>query len=124
MMNLKDISKAIEQIAQEKGREAEKVLGAVESSIAAAYKKEYGNRGEVIRSKFNAKSGELKFWQVKTVVDESTVRIVEEEPLLPGEGEAGPPRLGEAGPPRLGEAGPPRLGEAGPPRLGEAGPPR
>src|SRR3989344_6496196 len=89
MMNLKDISKAIEQIAQEKGLEAEKVLEAVESSIAAAYKKEYGNRGEVIRSKFNTKSGELKFWQVKTVVDESTIRIVEEESFLPGEGETG-----------------------------------
>src|SRR3989344_6072188 len=107
MMNLKDISKAIEQIAQEKGLEAERVLEAVESSIAAAYKKEYGNRGEGIRSKFNAKSGELKFWQVKTVVDESTVRIVEEEPLLPGEGEAGPPRLREspASTRRQGEAG-------------------
>lgn len=78
MFNLKDVSKAIEQIAQEKGLDPEKVLGAVEFSLASAYKKEYGERGEIIRAKFNPKSGDLKFWRVKTVVDESAVRVVEE----------------------------------------------
>lgn len=77
-MNLKDISKAIEQIAQEKGLDPAKVLEAIESSIAAAYKKEFGTRSEIIRAKFNTKSGELKFWQVKTVADETTVRILDE----------------------------------------------
>ncbi|MBI2035217.1 MAG: transcription termination/antitermination protein NusA [Candidatus Liptonbacteria bacterium] len=79
MFNLKDISKAIDQIADEKGLKKEAVLEAIESSIAAAYKKEYGKKGEIVKAKFNPESGELKFWQVKTVVDESTVRIMEEE---------------------------------------------
>src|SRR3989344_7461443 len=78
MFNLKDISKAIEQIAHEKGLDPQKVMEAIESSIAAAYKKEYGSRGEIVKAKFNLKSGELKFWQVKTVVDETTTRIIEE----------------------------------------------
>jgi N utilization substance protein A len=79
MLNVKDLSKAIKQVAEEKGLEPEKVLDAIESSIAAAYKKEYGTRGEIVKAKLDQKTGELKFWQVKTVVDETTVRFVEEK---------------------------------------------
>jgi len=78
MLDLKTIRKAIEQVVEEKGIDANKVLDAIESSVAAAYKKEYEKRGEVIRAKFDLKTGELKFWQVKTAVDETTVRFVEE----------------------------------------------
>lgn len=78
MIDLKNLRRAIEQIAEEKGIEAEKILEAIESSIAAAYKKDYEKKGEVIRAKFDLKTGELKFRQIKTVVDESTVRFVEE----------------------------------------------
>ncbi len=79
MFNLKELGKAIHQIAEEKGLDPARVLEAVESSLAAAYKKEYGKRGEVIRAKLDLKTGDIKFWQVKTVVDESTVRFVDEE---------------------------------------------
>lgn len=78
MLNLKDLSKAIKQVADEKALDPKKVLEVVESAIAAAYKREYGQRGEIIKAKLDAKTGELKFWQVKTVVDESTARFVEE----------------------------------------------
>lgn len=92
MFDLKAIKRALDQIAEEKGIEPSKVLEAIESSIAAAYKKEYGQKGEIIRAKFDVKTGELKFWKVKTVVDENTVRIVEEgeeepEPVKMEEGE-------------------------------------
>ncbi len=78
MLNLKDLSKAIKQVADEKALDPKKVLEVVESAIASAYKREYGQRGEIIKAKLDTKTGELKFWQVKTVVDESTVRFVEE----------------------------------------------
>jgi N utilization substance protein A len=83
-MNLKDLGKAVQQVADEKGLSAEKVLEAVEAAIASAYKKEYGKRGEVIKTKLDLKTGVMSFSQVKTVVDESTVRLVEEgeEPEL------------------------------------------
>lgn len=90
MFDLKTLKKAIEQIAEEKGIEASQILEAIESSIAAAYKKEHGKKGEIIKCKFDLKTGGLKFWQVKTVVDESTVRIVEESEEAPAE-EAGAP---------------------------------
>lgn len=78
-MNIKELGAAVQQIATEKGISAERVIGAIEAAIAAAYKKEYRKRGEVIRAKFEPKTGGLKFWQIKTVVDPSQVRIVEEE---------------------------------------------
>ncbi|HUX36155.1 MAG TPA: transcription termination factor NusA [Candidatus Paceibacterota bacterium] len=78
MLNLKDLSKAIKQVAEEKALDPKKVLEVVESAIAAAYKREYGQRGEIVKAKLDTKTGDLKFWQVKTVVDESTVRFVEE----------------------------------------------
>ena len=79
MFNLKDLSKAIKQVAEEKGLEPEQVLEAIESAIATAYKREYGHRGEIIKAKLDVKTGDLKFWQIKTVVDETTVRMHEEE---------------------------------------------
>lgn len=78
MFDLKNIKRAVDQIAEEKGIDPARILEAIESSIAAAYKKEYEKKGEVIKAKFDLKTGELKFWQVKTVVDESTVRIPKE----------------------------------------------
>src|SRR3989344_363629 len=75
MMDLKSLKKAVEQIADEKGIDATQVLEAIESSIAAAYKKEYRKKEEIVRCRFDLKNGELKFGQIKTVVDETTVRM-------------------------------------------------
>jgi len=77
-MDLKTLKRAIDQIADEKGIDPKKILEAIESSIAAAYKKEYEKKGEIIRAKFDVKTGALKFWQIKTVVDETTVRMPDE----------------------------------------------
>jgi N utilization substance protein A len=79
MLDIKELTKAVRQVAEEKGLEAEKIMDVIESSIAAAYKREFGQRGEVIKCKLNEKTGDLKFWQVKTVVDDTTVRFVNEE---------------------------------------------
>jgi N utilization substance protein A len=78
MLNIKELTKALKQVSEEKGLEPEKVLEVIESSIAAAYKKEYGERGEMVKCVVDQKTGELKFWQIKKVVDETTVRFVEE----------------------------------------------
>jgi len=79
-MNIKEMAAAIEQIAKEKGLQPERVMSAIETAIAAAYKKEYRKRSEVIRATFDIKNGDLSFVQVKTVVDPNEVRIVEEVP--------------------------------------------
>lgn len=98
MLDLKSIKKAADQIAEEKGLDPQKILEAIESSIAAAYKKEYAKKGELIKSKFDLKTGDLKFWQVKTVVDETTVRFVEETSdveVATGKGAVAAPEAGK-----------------------------
>ncbi len=78
MLNIKELTKALKQVADEKGLQPEQVLEVIESSIAAAYKREYADRGDVVRCKLDQKTGELHFWQVKMVVDDTMVRFVEE----------------------------------------------
>lgn len=78
-MDLKNLNRAIEQIADEKGIDKGKILEAVEFSIAAAYKKEFAQKGEIIKAKLDLKTGEVKFWKIKIAVDETTVIFDEEK---------------------------------------------
>ncbi len=88
-MDLKTISSIINQIAEERGIEPERVINAVESALASAYKKEYRDKGEVVRAKFDPESGKMEFWQVKTVVDPEEVKMPEEEGEEPQQEEEG-----------------------------------
>ena len=74
MFDLKVLQSTLEQIEKEKNIPREKILEAIEHSLAAAYKKDYGAKGQIIRSHFNPETGDLEFFQVKTVVDEKTVK--------------------------------------------------
>lgn len=75
MLDIKALKVALEQLEQEKKISHEKVVDAVEKSLAAAYQKEYGKRGQIVRCKINFDTGETTFEQVKIVVDETTVRM-------------------------------------------------
>jgi N utilization substance protein A len=77
-MDIKNFMSAISQIAEERGISAEKVIETIEMAIAAAYKKEYGKKGQVIKCKLDPITGEAKFWQVLSVVDESMIYSEEE----------------------------------------------
>lgn len=84
MLDIKALKVALEQLEAEKKIAHEKVVDAVEKSLAAAYQKEYGKRGQIVRCQINFETGETTFEQVKIVVDESTVRMpVEGEEELP-----------------------------------------
>ncbi len=78
MLDLKTMKSAFEQLEEERKIPKEKILEAIEQAIAAAYKKDYGKKGQIIRTKLNLETGEVEFYQVKIVVDESIVRIVKE----------------------------------------------
>jgi N utilization substance protein A len=77
-MDIKSFTSAITQIAEEKGIPYDKVIESIEQAIAAAYKKDYGEKGQVIKAKFELETGNVKFWQVKLVVDKSTIFSEEE----------------------------------------------
>ena len=79
LFDLKVIGSVLDELEQERGIPREKVIGAIESALAAAYKKEYGKRGQIIRAQFDMGAGDVEFKQIKIVVDESLVRL-EEEP--------------------------------------------
>ena len=72
-MDIKLFLSAIAQIAEEKEISPEKVLETIEMAISAAYKKDYGKKGQIIKVQLDPKTGEVKFWQVKLVVDEKMV---------------------------------------------------
>jgi transcription termination/antitermination protein NusA len=75
---LGEFGSAILQIAEEKGIDKDKVIETIEAALSAAYKKDYGKRGQHIRAEFNEVSGETKFYLVKEVVDETTREFVED----------------------------------------------
>jgi len=77
-MDIKSFKGALAQIAEERGISPEKVIETIEAAIATAYKKDYGEKGQKIKAKFNPVSGEVKFWQVKLVVDQSMLYTDEE----------------------------------------------
>lgn len=79
MLDLKTLNSALEQLGAERGIPKEKIIGAIEDALAAAYKKDYGKRGQIIRAKFDLATGTAEFSQIKTVVDESVVKIIEED---------------------------------------------
>lgn len=74
---LGEFGSAVMQIADEKGISKERVLEVVEAALAAAYKKDYGKKGQVIHSKFDEVSKSASFFLVKEVVDETTREFVE-----------------------------------------------
>ncbi|MEK9185211.1 MAG: transcription termination factor NusA [Patescibacteria group bacterium] len=73
MFDLKVINAVLGELEEERGIPREKVLEAIEASLATAYKKEYGKRGQIIKTKFNLSSGAVEMSQVKIVVDETNV---------------------------------------------------
>ncbi len=78
MLDIKTFKSALEQLEEERKIPKEKILEAIEQAMAAAYKKDYGKKGQIIRSKFDMETGKTDFYQVKIVVDES-IAILEDE---------------------------------------------
>jgi len=77
-MDIKSFKGALSQIAEERGISPEKVIETIEAAIATAYKKDYGQKGQKIKAKFNPVSGDVKFWQIKLVVDNGMLYTDEE----------------------------------------------
>jgi len=85
-MDIKSFKGALAQIAEERGIQPEKVIETIEAAIATAYKKDYGQKGQKIKAKFNPVSGDVKFWQIKLVVDNSMLYTDEEIEEMSAEG--------------------------------------
>ena len=81
MLDLKTFKSALEQLEEERKIPQAKILEAIEQAMAAAYKKDYGKKGQIIRAKFDLETGKTDFYQVKIVVDNTIAIMPDEEPL-------------------------------------------
>ena len=79
MLDLKTMKSALEQLETERKIPHEKIIDAIEQALAAAYKKDYGKKGQIIRAKIDVDTGVMEFYQVKIVVDDSLVRMTAED---------------------------------------------
>lgn len=77
-MDLKSFTQAIQQIEDEKGISKEKIFEAIELAIAAAYKRDYGKKGQIIRARLDPETSQVTMTQIKIVVDETMVKSEEE----------------------------------------------
>lgn len=73
MIDLKVLNTVLDQMQEERGIPKERLLEAIEASLATAYKKEYGKKGQIVRAHFDLNTGATEFYQVKIVVDETRV---------------------------------------------------
>jgi N utilization substance protein A len=63
------IVQAIKQICEEKQLSYEQVLETVEAALAAAYRKDFGEKNQNAKIVFDPESGNMRAFDVKTVVD-------------------------------------------------------
>ncbi|MEK9209427.1 MAG: transcription termination factor NusA [Patescibacteria group bacterium] len=82
-MDAKTMKSALEQLETERGIPKEKIMETIQEALAAAYKKDYGKKGQIIKAEFDLPSGQVKFYQIKIVVDESTLKKDDEEEAAP-----------------------------------------
>jgi N utilization substance protein A len=74
MFDLKVINSVLTEMEEERGIPRAKMIDAIEQSLATAYKKEFGKRGQIITCSFDMNTGTTNFNQIKIVVDESMLK--------------------------------------------------
>lgn len=79
LFDLKSLKSALDELQTERGISRDSVIDALATALAAAYRREYGKRGQIIRASFNPETGDMEFRQAKIVVDSTLVRGEDEE---------------------------------------------
>jgi len=67
---MSELKSAIKQICDEKGLSYEAVIATIESALAAAYRKDYGDKNQNVKVEFDPETSQSKVFDVKTVVDD------------------------------------------------------
>lgn len=70
---------AIQQICQEKNLSVESVIETIEAALAAAYRKDFGQKNQNIKVEYDAETGESRVFDVKTVVEDELKAKAEAE---------------------------------------------
>lgn len=70
MIDIKQFVLAIKQISEEKGIAEEDVLETVQAALAAAYKRDYGKKGQIIKVVLDPENGNMNITQTHYVVED------------------------------------------------------
>jgi N utilization substance protein A len=73
------IVQAIKQICEEKNISYESVIGAIELALASAYRKDFGDKMQNLKVEFNAETGGIRVFDVKTVVADELAEAYQKE---------------------------------------------
>lgn len=68
-----EIQQAVQLIAEEKGLTVESIVATIEAALAAAYRKDFGERSQNIKVDFDLSSGKARVFDVKVVVPDELV---------------------------------------------------
>ncbi len=90
MLDIKALKQALEVIEQEKRISKDKIIDAVEASLAAAYKKEYADKDQIVKCVLNMDTGVMDFVQAKLIVDETNCWFSENDEEVKEEGDERP----------------------------------
>ncbi len=77
---MSDLTNAIKQVCEEKNLDYQAVVNTIELALAAAYRKDYGEKNQNIKVIFDPNTGSSEIYDVKTVVDNLPAQ--EEEEML------------------------------------------
>lgn len=80
-MDQKSVAEAVKQICDEKGIPVSSVIETIEAALAAAYRKDFGEKNQNIKAEFDLETGKIKVFDVKTVVED----MPEEAIIVEGE---------------------------------------
>jgi N utilization substance protein A len=73
------LEQALDQIAEEKGISREEIIGMIEASLAAAFRKDYGEKDQNIEVEFNPENMSMKAFDVKLVVADEMIEDSQRE---------------------------------------------
>lgn len=75
---------AIKQICEEKNISYESVLETIEQALSAAYRKDFGEKNQNIKTEFDPETGKIRVFDIKTVVEDlpPPEEIVAAEPAV------------------------------------------
>lgn len=78
-MSTNPIMAAIQQICDEKGLKKELVIETIEAALAAAFRKDFGNKEQNIKVKFDPETGKARVFDEKTVVEDIDLEELEKQ---------------------------------------------
>jgi len=76
---MSDLQDAIKQVCEEKNISYESVLETIEAALAAAYRKDFGQKNQNIHVDFDVVSQNMDVYDIKTVVEDMDLEELEKE---------------------------------------------